>query len=134
MKSNYNNLYINPWETPTNEINLLKGKNLFWIDNDNNFSIETPNLFLEGKSDNEIELKIKQGEDINQTNYKSVLNDNINYFMKKLKILKVVNSKDSKKEIDKIVTFFESLEDSIFNLSSIYDEKLSSRKRFIQNN
>ena len=53
--------------------------------------------------------------------------------MKKLKILKVVNSKESQKEIDKIVTFFESLEDSIFNITAIYDEKLSSRKRFIQN-
>ena len=133
LKSNYSNLYINPWENPTNEINLLKGKNLFWIDNDNNFSIETPNLILEGKQGQDIDLKIIPGLDIDETNYKSVLNDNINFFMKKLKILKVVNSKESQKEIDKIVTFFESLEDSIFNITAIYDEKLSSRKRFIQN-
>ena len=133
LKSNFSNLYINPWENPTNEINLLKGKNLFWIDNDNNFSIETPNLTLEGKQGQDIDLKIIPGVDIDETNYKSVLNDNINFFMKKLKILKVVNSKESQKEIDKIVTFFESLEDSIFNITAIYDEKLSSRKRFIQN-
>ena len=133
LKSNFSNLYINPWENPTNEINLLKGKNLFWIDNDNNFSIETPNLILEGKQGQDIDLKIIPGVDIDETNYKSVLNDNINFFMKKLKILKVVNSKESQKEIDKIVTFFESLEDSIFNITAIYDEKLSSRKRFIQN-
>ena len=66
-------MYINPWENPTNEINLLKGKNLFWIDNDNNFSIETPNLTLEGKQGQEIELKIIPGVDIDETNYKSVL-------------------------------------------------------------
>ena len=134
LKSNYFNLTINPWEKPTNEILLVKGKNLFWIgDSNNNFSEETPNLFLEGKEGQKIELKIKTGEDINQDNYQSILNDNINFFMKKLKILKIVNSKESKKEIDTIVSFFESLEDTIFNCASIVDEKLSSRKRYIQN-
>ena len=133
LKSNYNNLSINPWEKPINEIPLLKGKNLFWIDNNNNFSEETPNLFLEANKGQKIELKIKVGEDINQSNYQSILNDNINFFMKKLKILKIVNSKESKKEIDKIVSFFESLEDTIFSCGSIVDEKLSSRKRLIHN-
>ena len=135
LKSNFFNLYINPWEKPTNEIILLKGKNLFWIDNDNNnnFLLETPNLYLEGKEGQKIELKIISGEDINQDNYKSVLNDNINFFIKKLKILKIVNSEESRKEIDKIVSFYESLEDSIFDVSSITDEKLSSRKRFVKN-
>ena len=133
LKSKNNNLYINPWENPVNEIRLLKGKNIFWIDNDNNFSKENPNLFLIGMEGQEIKINITPGQDINQDNYKSVLNDNINYFIKKLKILKIVNTEESKKEIDKIVSFFESLEESIFNSSNVYDEKLSSRKRLVQN-
>ena len=135
LKSNFFNLYINPWETPTNEITLIKGKNLFWIDNDNKFNInkENGNLFLEGKKEEKIELKIKLGEDINQDNYKIVLNDSINFFMKKLKILKILNNEESQKEMNQIVSFFESLENSVFNGSFINDEKISSRKRFIQN-
>ena len=68
----------------------------------------------------------------NQDNYKAVLNDNINFFIKKLKILKIVNTEESQKEIDQIVSFFESLEDSLFSGATNFDEKLSSRKRLVQ--
>ena len=135
LKSKFLNLYNNPWEKPINEIRLLKGKNIFWIDNDDNFKLDNSNLILESLDGSVIELKIKLGENINQDNYKSVLNDNINFFIKKLKILKIVNTEESQKEIDQIVSFFETLEESIFNNDNknIYDEKLSSRKRLVEN-
>ena len=132
LKSKNLNLYNNPWEKPVNEIRLLKGKNLFWIENDENFSPENTNLTLESLDGSKIEIKVKLGENINQDNYKSVLNDNINFFIKKLKILKIVNTEESQKEIDQIVSFFESLEESIFNNSNVYDQKLSSRQRLVK--
>ena len=132
LKSKYLNLYNNPWEKPVNEIRLLKGKNLFWIDNDENFKPENTNLILESLDGSEIKLVVKTGETINQDNYKLVLNDNINFFIKKLKILKIVNTEESQKEIDQIVSFFETLEDSIYNNSGVFDEKLSSRKRLVE--
>ena len=133
LKSKFLNLYNNPWEKPINEIRLIKGKNIFWIDNDENFKPENTNLSLELMDGSDIKIKVVMGETINQDNYKSVLNDNINFFIKKLKILKIVNTAESQKEIDQIVNFFEALEDSIFNNSNIYDEKLSSRKRLVEN-
>ena len=133
LKSLNMNLYNNPWEKPINEIRLLKGKNIFWIDNDNNFTPEKTNLYIENYDGTKIEIKVKLGENINQDNYKSVLNDNINFFIKKLKILKIVNTEQSQKEIDQIVSFFETLENSIFSSGKIYDEKLSSRKLLVQN-
>ena len=132
LKSKFLNLYNNPWEKPVNEIRLLKGKNLFWIDNDDNFKPENTNLILESLDGSEIKLTVKTGETINQDNYKLVLNDNINFFIKKLKILKIVNTEESQKEIDQIVSFFETLEDSIYSNSNVYDEKLSSRKRLVE--
>ena len=134
LKSKNFILLNNPWEKPVNEIRLLKGKNVFWIDDsENNFSKDEPNLFLEGLDGQQIKIKVTPGEDINQDNYKSILNDNINYFIKKLKILKIVNTEESQKEMDQIVSFFESLEQSIFSNSSIYDQKLTSRKLLVQN-
>ena len=134
LKSEKLNLYNNPWEKPINEIRLIKGKNVFWIDDsENNFSKEEPNLFLEGMDGQKIKIKVTPGEDINQDNYKSVLNDNINYFIKKLKILKIVNTEESQKEMEQIISFFESLEESIFSKQAIYDQKLSSRKMLVQN-
>ena len=133
LKSKYCNLYNNPWETPIDEINLIKGKNLFWIENDNNFTPDNPNLYFEGMDKQRLNLKIASSEEINQDNYKSVMNDSINFFMKKLKILKILNNEESQKEIDQIVSFFDTLEESLFNSPSIYDEKLSSRKRYVKN-
>ena len=76
------NLYNNPWEKPINEIRLIKGKNIFWIDNDENFKPENTNLSLELMDGSDIKIKVVMGETINQDNYKSVLNDNINFFIK----------------------------------------------------
>ena len=58
LKSSYNNLYNNPWENPVNEIRLIKGKNLFWIENDKNFSEEKTNLILEDGEGNNINMII----------------------------------------------------------------------------
>jgi hypothetical protein len=45
LKSEKLNLHNNPWEKPINEIRLIKGKNVFWIDgSENNFSKDEPNL------------------------------------------------------------------------------------------
>ena len=133
LKSSYNNLYNNPWENPVNEIRLIKGKNLFWIENDKNFSEEKTNLILEDGEGNNINMIINKGVTLNPDNYQLVLNDSINYFLKKLKILKIVNTAESEKEIDKIVSFFETFEDSIFINSPQFNEKLSSRKLLVQN-
>ena len=35
--------------------------------------------------------------------------------------------------MEQIISFFESLEDSIFSQQKIYDQKLSSRKMLVQN-
>ena len=41
LKSEKLNLHNNPWEKPINEIRLIRGKNVFWIDgSENNFSKE----------------------------------------------------------------------------------------------
>ena len=134
LKSEKINLYNNPWEKPVNELRLLKGKNIFWIDDsDNNFSKDEPKLFLEGVEGQKIKIKVTPGEDINQDNYKTLLNDSINFFIKKLKILKIVNTEESQKEMNQIISFFESLEQSIFSKQEIYDQKLSSRKMLVQN-
>ena len=133
LKSQYENLYYNPWEKPVNEIRLIKGKNMFWIENDGKFSEEKGNLEVENMEGSKIDMKIKTGETINLDNYQSILNDIVNFFLKKLKVLKVINTEESEKEIEQIVSFFETLEDSVFADSNIIDDKLSSRKLLVQN-
>ena len=133
LKSQYENMYYNPWEKPVNEIRLIKGKNMFWIENDGKFSEEKGNLEVENMEGSKIDMKIKTGETINLDNYQSILNDIVNFFLKKLKVLKVINTEESEKEIEQIVSFFETLEDSVFADSNIIDDKLSSRKLLVQN-
>ena len=108
LKSNKECIKPNPWTDSKGEMPLFIGKNFFWVEN---FDEKTE--FKISINDEEFKMNIQKGEEINMSNYGIILASKISEFLNKLKILKVVNSENSKKEIEKIVQNFKKFEDSL---------------------
>lgn len=111
------------WMEKSEKINIFLGDNTFWINFDDkeikdvdiikyiqdNFEIDF------GKKNGEIkaEIKCSFGKNIELNNFQEIIKDKIDFYLRKLKILKVVNTEESLKEIDSIINFFTSLEESL---------------------
>ena len=121
-----NNLRQNPWNDKSNSINLNIGKNIFWVDNLEDFIVKI--------GDNEIKCDVEIGDDINEGNFEVILKDKLNTILNKLKILKIVNTEQAKNEMNKIVNSFKEFEQLLINSESLAlkDNKLSSRVTFIK--
>jgi len=132
LKSNKECIKPNPWTDSKGEMPLFIGKNFFWIEN---FDEKTE--FKISINDEEFKMNIQKGEEINMSNYGIILASKISEFLNKLKILKVVNSENSKKEIEKIVQNFKKFEDSLEKTKeeediTLKDGKLASRIVYLQ--
>ena len=99
LYSDKNNIQSAPWEVKKNEINLNLGNNVFWLNDISQFKIKfndkTP-----------IEVKLEDAENINIDKYEIILGDKIQEFIKKLKILKILNNDKTKEEMEKIIKHF----------------------------
>ena len=132
LKSNKECIKPNPWTDSKGEMPLFIGKNFFWVEN---FDEKTE--FKISINDEEFKMNIQKGEEINMSNYGIILASKISEFLNKLKILKVVNSENSKKEIEKIVQNFKKFEDSLEKTKeeediTLKDGKLASRIVYLQ--
>lgn len=121
-----------PWSEPTKEIYLVEGQNTFWVTDlgtDDQIKIDH-----EGKIHN---TNIEFGTKLDFTSYNTILKDKVEYFMKRLRILKVVNTEESKTEIEQIVQYFTQLE-KCFSMNDpsssdlLSNHKLHSRLAFFR--
>ena len=117
IKNNENIFMENPWSEASNELRLIKGENVFWLN-------KVPNkveLYNNINNKNLIELKIEICENITIKNYQNILENKIKFFYQKLKVLKVVDTESASMEINKIINYFDTFE-NMLNLENIDNE------------
>ena len=114
------------------EIIVGKGENIFWIKKEvGDELLKGNNVIQIDEKNNEKKIKIEAElkENITINNYQKLISQKINFYMKKLKLLKIVNSQDSLNEMDKIIEFFKNFEYKIFFSEEMkkMDNSLKSR-------
>ena len=103
LQSKTNNLRIDPWAVPVKEIRLIPGRNVIWS------SFPYGLELLIGKKDVH-PVKVQKAAEVSKANYKEILGEKINYYIQKLKVLKVVGTEQAMKEMDDIIEYFHSIE------------------------
>ena len=114
-----NCLLEEPWSSPNNSIYLFPGNNTFWI------HLKTPkddickeienNFILKFKDNTTSKIKCFITDDVSIDNYQELIKDKIDFYFKQLKVFKVVNTEESLSKMDKIIEFFNNLEENIFS-------------------
>ncbi len=132
LKCDNDSIKVEPWENYVNKISIRKGENIFWLNKeDGDKLLKGDNLLkiADLKDDNKISLKVNLKEKISMNNYQSIISNKIEYYMKKLKILKILGSNQSIEEMDKIINFFEDFENKLVAKEEIkkLDNSLNSR-------
>ena len=131
MKSNCACIKNEPWGEKKEEIQLFIGQNFFWLDDYN----ENVKFKIEVNDEEEVEMNVIYGEEINISNYGRILYNKINGYLNKLKVLKIVNNEKSQNEIEMIFNNFKIFEDSLENKEEelvLKDGKMASRILYIQ--
>lgn len=126
IKSNKKCIKQNPWSDVAEEVSLFLGKNMFWVEN-----YDDTTEFILRINNQDTKMNVIKGEDINLANYSIILSSKISEILNKLKILKIVNSENSKKELENIIEQFKKFEDSLEKKEeediSLKDGKMASR-------
>jgi hypothetical protein len=130
--SDNDSIKVEPWENFSNKIIIRKGENIFWLKKeDGDKLLKGDNLLkiADLKDGQKVSLKINLKDKISYNNYQNIISDKINFYMKKLKILKILGSQKSLEEMDKIINFFEDFENKLVVKEEIQklDNSLNSR-------
>ncbi len=118
-----------PWSDPANEIYLHEGENIFWLTKIDSMTI----CFT--YDDNLTKCEIDAIGALDFATFDLVLKDKINYYIERLKILKIVDMIESKKEIEQIINYFYNLEKKIVSLlpdDTNDQNSIESRLRFLK--
>lgn len=120
-----------PWAEPKNEIYLSEGVNTFWLTKINNQTI-----CLSDGTDLKM-IKIIDNGALDFNTFDIVLREKINYYIERLKVLKVVDMTESKREIEQIVDYFSGMEKKMVSMLpndlDTDDKSINSRLRFLKN-
>jgi len=71
-------------------------------------------------------LACQKGEPLTASNYTTLFEQPIRFYMNRLRVLKVINTPESKTEIDAMVAFFEGIERSFRSTVSVFKDRLKS--------
>ena len=117
-----NCLQEEPWFPPNNSLYLFPGINSFWINlkspKDNICKEIEDNFVICNNNGNEEKIKCIINDDLSEKNYQELIKDKIDFYFKQLKVFKIVNTEDSLSKMDKIISFFNNLEEGIFAQNS----------------
>ena len=132
LKCDNPSIKAEPWENYCKEIYIRKGENIFWIKKEIGDKLLKGDNLLEIeklKDGRNISLEVKLKDNITLNNYKNVISDKIDFYMKKLKVLKVLGSQNSLEEMDKIINYFQDFENKLIIKEDIQklDNSLNSR-------
>lgn len=121
----------NPWDAPKTVLSLTEGTNIFWL------SEEPHNIKIELSNSKTTDVNILTKENVTFDNLGTLLRPKIDFYVKKLKLLKVIDMGESKKEIDQIIKYFKELEENfakeIGNVDIVADRGLKTRAMFFKN-
>ena len=114
-----NCLQEEPWSSPKNSIYLFPGNNSFWINSkipkEEICKEIEKNFVVKFKDGTKNKIKCYITDDIGIDNYQDLIKDKIDFYFKQLKVFKVVNTEESLNKMDKIIEFFNNLEENIFS-------------------
>ena len=134
LKSTQDVFKIEPWQNYIKEINIRKGENIFWLKKeigDKLLKGEINNLlyFDKLKNGEQLNIKVNLKENININNYQNIISQKIEFYMKKLKVLKILGSQNSLEEMDNIINYFQDFENKLIfkEESKKLDNSLKSR-------
>ena len=129
LLSDKKNLQSSPWDSKTNEIGLIPGRNIFWLDDISKFSIKI-------NEEKPVVVNIVQDEDINTENYSIILADKIKEYLSKLKILKILGNNKAQEELENMIKNFKEFENNleVFKEEELVlkDGKMNSRILYIK--
>ena len=105
-----NTLLQAPWSSTSGYLNLTKGVNTFWLKRlprEDERVVLTMNI---DGAEREYDIEVVQKDKLGFDSYNSILKDKVTYFMKRLRVLKVLGTNEAQSEIGSIVRYFEELE------------------------
>lgn len=100
MKSTKPIFMSNPWSAPSTELNLSKGDNTFWLTPDADALISL----------NDEHVNLDDMSAMNFSNFETVMRTKIEFYINRLKVLKVINTATSKTEVENIKKYFDSIQ------------------------
>ena len=121
-------LKSNPWQTQSsNTLSLFPGENLFWLS-----QLPKGDLTI-----GEIKVNIHMQEGLTVDTYERLLKSKIEYYINQLKILKIVNTGESQKEISDIMNYFQTIESSLLSSEEdvsvlLNDSSLRARLQYLK--
>jgi hypothetical protein len=124
LSVNDNIIMNNPWDDSVKKINLQIGENTIWFKN-------IPDSIVINGID--VEVKILVSDTINSDNIDNIISERLNYYMDRIRILKVVNTAKSQDEISNILVYFENFQNYL-NTQEITPTSYSPDLKFRYNN
>lgn len=101
MKASKPIFMVNPWSSPSNEINMSQGENIFWLAPSYSDALIT----LNGER-----VSLNETGTLNFGNFENILKNKIDYYINRLKVLNVINTASTKEEVNNIKKYFDSLQ------------------------
>ncbi|ORX59952.1 hypothetical protein BCR36DRAFT_579404 [Piromyces finnis] len=114
LQSSEKILKENPWNLPDDTIDLFEEDNFIWMDKlPEQIYIQTE---VDGLS-SLCNIPVEICEELTLNNYKRILDKKIDFFMRKLKVLKIINTQTALEEMKLIAKYFEEFEQYLINNS-----------------
>ena len=141
MEDSDSNCFKNePWNLCQDSYFLSRGDNTFWISSDIikkviKESLKTKAFKISIPGQKDIEVNVEVMSKIGFDNYQNVIENKIEYYLQKMKILKLLNTTEANKEMNKIIEYFESIEKALVKSeeSLMTNNSISSRLIYIKN-
>ena len=128
-----------PWSEPESKISLYPGENILWINEKIFEKVKHGNndaLIVKLINKKEEKVEIQDIDKLSYENYQQLISKKIDFYIQKLKVLKILNTKETVKEMEQIIQFFSVFESSLSANSSetqLLDKKISSRVQYLRN-
>ena len=126
-----------PWLKEEKNIPLSLGENTFWISKEIIEKFKKENiqngfiLNISNKKKESIEVCFKEAIGIG--NYQKIIEKKIEYYLQKMKILKILNTKESLDEMNKILEYFTNFDKLLtYKENPNFSTKISSRVLYIK--
>jgi hypothetical protein len=99
-------IQVNPWSDPTYIVTLVPGANTFWL----SYIPSTP-FIIDGSN---ASIDVIVSSPLTEENFTAIIGPQVNFFSKKIKVLKVINTESAKSEINQIMGYFTDIEKKLF--------------------
>lgn len=122
MTTTSNVLSNDPWKTPTNRLQLTSGENTIW------FSEMPSEIDINGLIN--VEIVPEKSTDVDATNATEIISQRYQYYTNRIRILKVLNTDESRQEIQEILNYFQRFQTYLNSMSMVQNENYSPSLKY----